>query len=265
MKIRGVSGFSQHVVAEGDKEGPAVLFVNALGTDLTVWDRVVSLLPSSWRLIRYDMRGHGDSGTPPAPYLLDDLVQDAVDVLSALNVGKCLVVGLSIGGLVGQQLALVRPNLVAGLFLSSTAPRIGTVQLWNDRIDFVRASGLRSMADDVIRRWFSTGYRAEFPREARQWTEILCRTSNEGYIGCCHVLRDTDLADRVMDVSCPIAVVGGSEDVATPPDVVIAGSRSLSASVCITIEGAGHLPCVERPDETAGLLRRFVSELPSLG
>ncbi len=261
MRIRVGGVVNQHVVTNGCPDGPAVVFANSLGTNLEIWNQVVSGLPPGWQIVRYDMRGHGKTSCPVAPYSIEELVEDATAVLESLSVTKCLFVGLSIGGLVGQQLALEKPELVAGLVLSNTAPRLGNHAFWNDRISRVTEHGLRFMADEVISRWFSAEFLRSHPERVQCAKEMLSSTQSEGYVGCCHVLRDTDLTARASEISCRIRVIGGSEDGAVPPQVVIAGSREFAEAECTILESTGHLSCVEKPHRVSTLLQQFASEL----
>ncbi len=112
----------------------AIVFVNSLGTDFRIWDGVIAALDGRFRTIRYDKRGHGLSDAPPAPYRMDDHVGDLEALLAMLGVGKAVFVGLSVGGMIVTQLASRHPQKVAGLVLCDTAHKIGTDELWNERI-----------------------------------------------------------------------------------------------------------------------------------
>ena len=247
-----------HVSDTGPRDGRAVLFGNSLGTDLRVWDAMLPHLPEDLRLIRWDKRGHGLSDVGDSRFDIDLLVRDAAAVVDAAGVRSVTVVGLSIGGLIGLGLALARPDLVKGLVLMDTAARIGTPQLWDDRIVALERDGLEAMADGVMDRWFSAAMRSDAGRVA-PWRNGLSRTAPEGYIGCCRAIGGADFTDRLPDISCPVIATAGAEDKATPPDLVRATADALGAPFHL-IEGAGHLPCVERPEETAALITRFLEE-----
>ena len=130
-----------HYLDEGDPEGAPLVFAHALGTGTFLWDAVVPLLPAGLRIIRYDARGHGQSSTPPAPYAMGALIRDAERLMDHLQVKEAMFVGLSIGGMVAQGLAVKRPDLIRALVLSNTGAKIGTPKLWAERIAMARRAG----------------------------------------------------------------------------------------------------------------------------
>lgn len=245
-----------HVRDEGSRVGTTVMFANSLGTDLRVWDALLDHLPPGLRLVRHDKRGHGLSDCPPGPYAMADLVADAAAVAGALGLERVVFVGLSIGGLIGQGLALARPELVAGLVLMDTAARLGEPAMWEDRITRLRAGGIAPMADEVMDRWFAPALRNDAARLA-PWRNMLIRTPLEGYVGCCAAIAGADFTARAESLNLPVITMVGREDKATPPDLVHATAALYGAPFHV-IEGAGHLPCVERPHETARLIADFV-------
>lgn len=245
-----------NVLDEGDPKGAPVVFANSLGTDLRLWDPIVPLLPPGLRIIRYDMRGHGASDAPPAPYKMGTLVADAERVMDALDVREAVFVGLSIGGMVAQGLAVKRLDLVRGLVLSNTAAKMGTPQMWADRIAAIRSAGLASITDAVMERWFSAKFRAT--PELAFWAAMMNATSVDGYTGCATALAGTDLMTPTSGLRLPTLGIAGSEDGASPPDLVRETIDLIPGAEFALIRGAGHLPHVERPAEYAGLLRDFM-------
>lgn len=245
-----------HYLDEGDPAGAPVVFANSLGTDPRLWDKVVALLPPGLRLIRHDMRGHGASSVPPAPYDMAALVSDAEALIGHLGLCGVVFVGLSIGGMVGQGLAARRPDLVRALVLSNTAARIGTRALWDARIDAVRAGGIEAVADAVLERWFSPAFWAT--PELATWRARLVAQPAEGYIGCSAAIAGADFASTTSSLRLPVLAIAGSEDGATPPDLVRATAALVPGARFALIRGAGHLPCVERPEEYARVLGDFL-------
>ncbi|MFW5881567.1 MAG: alpha/beta fold hydrolase, partial [Roseicyclus sp.] len=148
-----------HVRLDGPGDGPPVVFANSLGTDLRLWDDVVARLPPGLRLIRYDKRGHGLSSCPPAPYAMGALIRDAERLIETLGLREVVFVGLSIGGMIAQGLAAKRLDLVRAVVLSNTAPKIGTRELWEERIAQVHRDGLGAMSGAIMERWFSRPFR----------------------------------------------------------------------------------------------------------
>ncbi|MFC3629314.1 3-oxoadipate enol-lactonase [Paracoccus angustae] len=256
MQTISTSGITLHIRDEGPRDGRAVLFANSLGTDLRVWDALLPLLPAGLRIVRYDKRGHGLSDATPAPYAMDRLVADAEAVCGGLGLRDVTFVGLSIGGLIGQGLAARRPDLVRALVLMDTAAKIGTAQMWQDRIDAITAGGVEALADPILERWFTPAFRAANPGFAL-WRNMLTRTSVAGYTGCCAAIAGADLTDSTRALRLPVLAMAGDTDGSTPPDLVRATADLCGADFHV-IPDAGHIPCVEQPEATARLLADFL-------
>ncbi|MGB3317082.1 MAG: alpha/beta fold hydrolase, partial [Albidovulum sp.] len=189
MNILDLGDIHLHWREDGDPSGAPVVFANSLGTDLRMWGNLIPLLPHGLRLIRYDIRGHGLSACPPAPYAMGTLVRDAERLCDALDVKDCLFVGLSVGGLIAQGLAVKRLDLVRAMVLSNTAAKIGTAQMWADRIAAIEAYGLEAIADDLMERWFSKPFRS-LP-EMQGYRAMLTRQPVEGYCGVAAAISGT--------------------------------------------------------------------------
>jgi len=243
---------------DGDPDGVPVVFSNSLGTDYRLWDQVLPLLPKGLRIIRYDKRGHGLSSCPDAPYSMGGLVRDAEQLLDHLNVRDCLFVGLSIGGMIAQGLAVKRMDLVRAMVISNTGAKIGTPEMWDQRIQGVRDGGIEALADAVMERWFSKAFRATPALAA--WRNMLTRTPDEGYIGCSQAISGTDFYATTATLGLPTLAIAGSEDGSTPPDLVRETAELIKGSKFHLIRGAGHLPCVEKPEEFARVLTDFIKE-----
>jgi 3-oxoadipate enol-lactonase len=259
LKIATLGDVQIHYREDGDPSGAPVVFANSLGTDLRLWDDVVPLLPPGLRIIRYDKRGHGLSSCPPAPYAMGALVTDAERLLDHLGVKACVFVGLSIGGMIAQGLAVKRLDLVRGMVLSNTAAKIGTAQMWEDRIAAIRAGGIESLADAVMERWFSKAFRQTEALAA--WRTMLVRQPVEGYIGCGAAIAGTDFYTTTATLTLPTLAIAGAEDGSTPPDLVRETAELIRGSRFHLMRGAGHLPCVEKPGEYAELLTEFLREI----
>lgn len=252
-----VNGIVLHVADVGPKEAPALVFSNSLGTDFRIWDRVVARLPKNLRVVRYDKRGHGLSTCTKAPYTIGDHAGDLAGLLEGLGVQGAVVVGLSVGGMIGQALAGSRPDLVKGLVLCDTAHKIGPPEMWQARIDTIRQGGIEALADAILERWFSRSFHQERPEELEVWRAMLCRTPVEGYIGTGEAIRDADLTETAKALSLPAVCVVGSEDGATTPALVKTTADLIGAKF-IEIPGAGHLPCIEAPDDIARIITDFL-------
>ncbi len=256
MQTVSTSDITMHIRDEGPRDGRVVMFANSLGTDLRVWDALLPLLPPALRIIRYDKRGHGLSDATPAPYSIDQLVADAEAVCDGLGLRDITFVGLSIGGLIGQGLAAKRPDLLRALVLMDTAAQIGTAQMWQDRIDRITRDGVAALADPILERWFTLGFRDTNP-EFALWRNMLTRTTVAGYAGCCAAIAAADLTESTRALTMPVMAMAGDQDGSTPPDLVRATADLCGADFHL-IADAGHIPCVEQPAATAKLLTDFL-------
>lgn len=259
MKIATLGDVRIHYRDDGDPDGAPLVFANSLGTDMRLWDDVLPLLPKGLRIIRYDKRGHGLSACPPAPYTMGSLVTDAERLLDHLKVSDCVFVGLSIGGMIAQGLAVKRLDLVRAMVISNTAAKIGTAEMWNDRIAAIRAGGIEVLADAVMERWFSKAFRKTEALTA--WRNMLVRQPAEGYMGCGAAIAGTDFYTPTASLTLPTLAIAGSEDGSTPPDLVRETADLIKGSRFHLIRGAGHLPCVENPVEYAEVLSTFLREI----
>lgn len=243
----------------GTPTGSAVVFAHALGTDLGLWDAVLPLLPQSLRLICLDMRGHGRSDTPPPPYAMGALIRDAERMMDHLRVKEAVFVGLSIGGMIGQGLAVKRLDLIRGLVLSNTATKIGTAEIWAARIEEVRTSGMEAIADSAMARWFSPAFRAGPTFDVQRARFVAQRP--EGWAGCAAAIAGTDFYNTTATLTLPTLCIAGSADAATPPDLVKETADLIKGSRFVLIRGAGHLPPIDRPDAFAAALDGFLADI----
>ena len=255
-------GLFNHQVLHFRDENPGqertLVFVNALGTDLRIWDDVFTGYAGAFRILRYDLRGQGLSDAPPAPYSIDDHVADLAALLGAHKIAGAIVVGMSVGGMIALALAAARPDLVRLLVLCDTAHRIGTPEMWSARIEAVRANGLASIADAVLERWLSAEFRQAHAVDLAGYRNMLTRNPAEGYIGTCATLRDTNLTSVASRLTLPTLCLVGEADGATPPVLVQSLSEMIPNATFETIQNAGHLPCIEQPGLLSSRIESFV-------
>ncbi len=249
-------GVRLHMEITGPADGPVVVFANSLGTSLHLWDPILPYLPDGLRIVRYDKRGHGKSHVPAAPYTMGQLVGDAEAVCDAAKVKDALFIGLSVGGMIAQGLAVKRPDLIRAMVLSNTAAKIGNPQMWQDRIDAVRKGGMAALSDTTMQRWFSRDFYGT-PAMA-PWLDMLEATSVDGYTGVSAAISGTDFYTPTSGIRVPTLGIAGAEDGATPPDLVRETIDLIPGSQFALIRKAGHLPCVEAPEEYARLLTDFM-------
>lgn len=249
-----------HYRLAGPEGAPALVFANSLGTDACIWDGVIEVLSRSYRCLSYDKRGHGLSDAPEGDYRLEDHVADLVGLLDHASIGKAVVIGVSIGGIIAEGLALQAPERVAGLVLCCTAPRMGDAAMWAARIETARSKGLLPMADPVMERWFSPDFRTQRPDELAGWRNLFLRTDPQGYANSCATLRDTDLSAAIPAITAPTLIVAGDADLAAPLDLVRNG-LAIPGSRLEVMPGVGHIPSIEQPDRLSGLIQDFLKEV----
>lgn len=259
MSFARINGVLLHYRLSGPMGAPGLVFVNSLGTDARIWDGVTAPLSDRYRIVCYDKRGHGLSDSPPGDYALDDHLDDLEGLLDHLGLGPVGLVGVSIGGLIGQGLALRAPERLNGLVLCNTAPKVGDAAMWNTRISTVLVNGTVAIADAVMERWFSETFRRERSDDLAGWRNLFVRTDAAGYAATCATLRDTDLTSAIGAISTPTLVVAGSEDQSTPVDLV-RGCASRIPGAQFEILNSGHIPSIEQPEALAALLDDFFKE-----
>ncbi len=246
-----------HFRDSGPSKAPALLFANSLGTDLRMWEAVGERLPKV-RTIGFDKRGHGLSATPEGGWDIADLADDAIALLDHLGLERVVVVGCSVGGQIAQALTIRHPERVSALLLSNTAARIGTPESWQARIDAIEAGGLAAIAPAVLTRWFAPAFLAR--PDARLWATMLERCDPQGYIATCEALARADLTAEVPRITCPTLCLAGSEDQATPPDLVRATAERIPGARFVVLDGSGHLPAIDAPEATARLIRDLMEQ-----
>ncbi|KAJ02969.1 3-oxoadipate enol-lactonase [Sulfitobacter mediterraneus] len=256
MKMFDTGDVRLHYRVDGPEDGAPVVFANSLGTDMRLWDPILPMLPEGLRIIRFDKRGHGLSSCPAGNYSMGSLVTDTERLLDHLCVKECVFVGLSIGGMIAQGLAVKRLDLIRAVVLSNTAAKIGNAEMWDERIGAVRKGGIEALADAVMERWFATQFRAT--PELELWRNMLARQDDNGYIGCAAAISGTDFYTPTSGLRLPALGIAGSEDGSTPPDLVRETMDLIPGSKFHLIRKAGHLPCVEQPEEYAHVLTDFL-------
>ena len=250
-----------HFMDEGPRSGLTVIFVNSLGTDLRVWDSIIKELNQKYRTVRFDKRGHGLSTNIGNNISISILANDLKLLISKLEIKNILLVGLSIGGLIALEFLKNSSTNVKGLVLSDTAAKIGSSDMWSERISRVKAGGIAAISDDILARWFSNHFLKNKIEELQLWRSMLTRTSTLGYLGCCKAIADCDLRNEAKSISIPTLLIVGDEDGSTPVNLVKDTANMIKNSEFKIIKGAGHLPCVEKPEIFTNELVKFLGKL----
>jgi len=247
-----------HYRLDGPESGPVLILSGSLGTDLAMWDDQFDALSYPWRLLRYDMRGHGQSAVPPGPYTIEMLGRDVLALMDALKIETAAFCGLSIGGMIGQWLGANAGDRIERLILCSTAAHLPPPAAWNGRIETVRAQGMRAVAEAVLARWFTPGFAESAPEVVERIRAMLLATPVEGYAACCAAVRDMDMRESLKDIALPSLLVAGDADPATPPEMSrfvadrIAGARMVELP-------AAHLCNIEAVEDFNREVRGFLA------
>ncbi|TPK98444.1 3-oxoadipate enol-lactonase [Mesorhizobium sp. B2-4-12] len=259
VTIGGITLHHRYVEAKG--KTPPVVFINSLGTDLRIWDEVVTLLAGEMPLLVYDKRGHGLSDNGNGVRSIDDHVDDLCALVDHFGFDKVVLFGLSVGGMIAQGFHARRPERVEGLILSDTAHKIGTIESWNSRIAAVERFGIDAIADGVMKVWFTPHFHAARAADLAGCRNMLTRQALPGYIGTCKAVRDADFTESARRIAVPTLCIAGDQDGSTPPDLVRSLADLIPGARFEIIRNAGHIPCIEQPEALVALIRGFIASL----
>jgi 3-oxoadipate enol-lactonase len=252
-----------HVALQG--EGAPVVLSHALGLDLSMWDdfaaRLAAVPGGGHEVLRYDHRGHGGSAAPAGPYTMAQLVDDAARVIREWGRGPVAFVGLSMGAMVGQGLAIRHPELVSRLVLANTVSRYApeAVAGWRQRIAAVRAGGVSAITEMVVERYLHAGFRARHPEAAERVRSRLLRDEAAPYVAACEAVAGVDWLARLGEIRCPTLVIAGALDVGAPPALGREIAERIPGAEFAVIDEASHLSVVETPEAFAGLVEPFLA------
>lgn len=263
-------GVSQHqtfsqpqlrVALQGAEQGVPVVMSHALGLDMSLWDGLAEALAATHPVLRYDHRGHGGSAHPPGPYTLEQLVDDAARVINEWGRGPVVFVGLSMGGMVGQGLALKHPELLRGLVLANTTSQYPSAaqDAVAQRIAAVELGGMAAVVDLVMGRYVHPDFVAAQPvRTAALQAQVL-RADPSSYVASCHAIRDVNWLADLPKLTLPTLVIAGGRDVSTTPEMGEAIARAIPSAELKLLKDASHLSVLEQPEQFESLLRDWLT------
>jgi 3-oxoadipate enol-lactonase len=243
----------------GSNDGPTIVLGNSLGSTIEMWDGVVEELGTRYRIVRYDLRGHGRSPTPPGPYAIGELGADVIALLDELGVERANLVGSSIGGMAAMRVAAHAPERVDKLILIGTSAHLGPARSWIDRARTVLAAGTRAVSETVVGRWVTEDYAAGHPDAMARYGAMFDATDPTAYAGCCLAIAAMDQTWDLPRIGAPTLVIVGSDDRATPREHAEAIAERVPDARVATIEGTAHLPSLERPEEVVRLVKEHLA------
>ena len=260
MKV-DANGSTFNCWIDGDA-GPWVMLSHGLATDLTMWGELTDALKGSYRVLRYDARGHGGSAALAGDYSLDQLVDDAAAILDALDVKQTHFAGLSMGGMIGLGLLINHPQRMKSAVIADSRHTTTTefTKAWLDRIAAVRKGGVEAVVASTVSRWSSEGLGRRNPAAVARMEAMVRNTSANGYCGCAAALARLNYGSRLSEINAPVLVMCGDEDHGAPPD----NSRQMAAMIkgarFVEIKQAGHIANIEQPAIFNSAVRGFFDE-----
>ena len=246
----------------GKQGTPVVMLSHSLACSLVMWQPQMAVLESDFQVLRFDTRGHGDSDAPEGAYTLEQLTADAVSLLDALNIETVHYVGLSMGGMIGQCLALNYGDRLKSLALCDTAAIMPeeTQPIWQQRIDAAARSGMVGQVDETLERWFRPEYLQQNPPEVEMIRRQILATPVAGYIGCCEAIRRLNYLERLPEIKLPTLVIVGEEDPGTPVAASKAMHAQIAGSKLVILPQARHLSNIEQAEAFNHGLLEFLNQ-----
>jgi 3-oxoadipate enol-lactonase / 4-carboxymuconolactone decarboxylase len=258
MPFISIDGTPLFYRLEGADDLPTLVLAHSIGSDHSLWQPQLADLLRFFRVLRFDVRGHGASGVTEGDYSLDLLAADVLALVEALGIERFAYCGLSLGGMIGQRLALKAPERLAHLVLANTSSFTGDPSLWETRRRAVLEKGMGAIVEGALERSFSAGLRGAGDSRVATVRRLLLGTDPVGYAGCCAVIRDLDLRDALGSIAVPTLVIAGDRDIPMP----WAGHSDLLAEripgARVVRLDAAHLSNLERPRDFLAALLGFL-------
>jgi 3-oxoadipate enol-lactonase len=247
-----------HHVVEGPSDAPALVFLNSLGSTLAMWEPQMDEIAARFRVVRYDIRGHGGSPVPEGPYALADLGGDVIALLDRLGIERAHLCGVSLGGMTSMWLGIHAPERIDRLVLCCTSAKLGPPEMWSQRAALVRAEGTAAVADAGVTRWITPSFAARNPDFARRLRAMIAATPAEGYASACAAIEHMDLTDELASITAPTFVIAGAEDPSTPPDHGARIAARIPGARMAVVPDSAHLANLQQPDVVNALILRHL-------
>jgi 3-oxoadipate enol-lactonase len=260
MKI-AVNGFDMNYKIEGPEGAPWLTFANSLVTSLEMWDEQARALKDRYRVLRFDMRGHGRSGAPTPPYTIAELASDVLGLWGALGIDRSHFVGLSLGGMIGIHLAARRPEKFRSLIATDCRAEANEAYqgVFVERIRTTRDKGMAGMVEPTMVRFFTPAFVTANPAVIERFRSMIRGTAADGHIGCCEALRGLSEGASLPKITIPTLYMGGEHDIGAPPDMMRAMAAATPGARYVMLDGAGHISNVEAPDRYLAAIEPFLA------
>ena len=259
MPTANVNDTALHYRFDGPDEAPVILISNSLASNLSMWDHQIdTLLQLGFRVLRYDSRGHGQSGVTPGPYSIEMLTADAIGLLDALGIERASFMGCSKGGMVGQMAGTKHGDRFDRLVLCSTSAYMGGADVWAARIGAVTNGGMAAVVDATIDRWFTKPGQERIPTDVARVREMILATPPQGFIACAHAIAAMDQRESIRAIDRPTLVVVGAHDPGTPPSVAELIHDRIAGSKLVVLDESAHFCNVEQAGPFNAALEEFL-------
>ena len=259
MQIKA-KGIQINFELSGEKGAPTVVLSHSLSSSLLMWNPQIDALNPYFLALRYDTRGHGASDAPSGSYTLELLAEDVIGLLDALGMDRVHFVGLSMGGMIGQCLALNHPQRLKSLALCDTASIVPAQAqpVWQERLDKVGKKGMEALLEETLERWFTPAFLKQNPPMVKLIREQILATPVAGYIGCAEAIRRLNYLDRISGIKTPTLIMVGEDDPGTPVSAAEAMHERITGSKLVVLPSARHLSNVEQTDPFNTALLEFL-------
>jgi 3-oxoadipate enol-lactonase len=260
LPFLSVNGTRLFYRLEGLDSRPVLVLSHSLGCDLGMWAPQMPDLLQHVRVLAYDTRGHGASAIPAGDCTLEQLGRDVLAMADALKIPTFAFCGLSMGGAIGEWLAIHAPSRIRALILANTSARFGTPDMWETRRRAVSEGGMQAVVEMAMQRFFTPGMLEAEPC-AQSVRRVLMGTDPAGYIACCAALRDTDLTQEIKKITVPTLVIGGDQDPSTPwAEHGAMLARDIPGAKALRLPAA-HLSNIGQPRAFTSAVLEFVGRL----
>ena len=257
-----LNGFDLHFETSGREDGPWVTMSHALANNLTLWDEVAEALGENFRILRYDQRGHGQSGAPPGPYTFDELVDDVIALWDEVGIRRSHWIGLSIGGMIGYGLAIHHPQRLLSLVACDSqadAPP-DYAAYFQSRIDKAAAGGMEALVQPTLERWFTPPTIERGDPVLDRVAAMIRGTDAVGHAGCCEALKRLSYGDQLGKITVPTLVLGGEGDKGAPPSALAHVASRIPGARHAVIPAAGHISALENPGAFLSTVTAFLED-----
>jgi 3-oxoadipate enol-lactonase len=253
-----INGIEMHYEVSGS--GPWLTLSHSLAANTAMWDAQMQALNQHFTVLRYDIRGHGQTQATPGPYTLNQLSDDVHALLVHLGVQSTHWIGLSLGGMIGQTFAIRHPEMLGHAVIADSSGRgaPNAASMWGDRAKLALSQGMLPLVEPTLQRWFTQDYREKNPAVMAQIGQMIASTPPEGYAGCCGAISGLDTLDQLRDLRSPCLVMVGEQDMGTPPAMSELIHQHWPASSYVVLQNAAHISNIEQAQAFTDAVMKFL-------